>query len=610
MVARFVKYVVKGHDFDIASDTDLAQYVTVDTEYKSSDDSVATWKDGEEGVITAVSAGRAILTAMVNEEDGVEINFYTLGIDVDYEKSGAYPVYESDELVGYKVDFEDEAEIYFSAVTPNHIIRTTVTGTDAASIDVDQPSDTSVIVSTRSKTLVEGTVTLDLIDRHSQYVGVIYDLPVSEQYTNIYGETVTKTYSEEKEERGIKIWDDTNKCYRYITTDVNPDGPSDENEHDHWFWKQTPLDATKFYQSVYNTSVMVSGVKLPDTVKLTISNYYNITSLTSAGSTGTIGIDTVATPNVTTDSVRLESWPMNLEFRANGNKDGFVFDLNSAIPYNYKLKSFYKNVITQEKEVKVLGDRLIISNKPVITNETTRTKAYVVNQGEVSSIEFYSNPVRDKNNISYEASDEAVELFNVGTVKLARFTEVGDYTITASYDDGTGTKTTIATIDVTVVGDADSDDREDQDPKNDVKVTFNSNGGSKVNAEGYIITDAGSKISKPKSKKSGYKLDGWYTDAELTTAWDFSDEVTEDMTLYAKWNITTYNITYKNVVSTEHSNPATYTIETGTISLGDATRSGYTFGGWFSNSGLTTEVTEIVSGSTGDKTLYAKWTEQ
>lgn len=35
--------------------------------------------------------------------------------------------------------------------------------------------------------------------------------------------------------------------------------------------------------------------------------------------------------------------------------------------------------------------------------------------------------------------------------------------------------------------------------------------------------------------RDGYTFLGWYTDAAGTKAWDFSDPVTSDMTLYAKW---------------------------------------------------------------------------
>jgi uncharacterized repeat protein (TIGR02543 family) len=37
--------------------------------------------------------------------------------------------------------------------------------------------------------------------------------------------------------------------------------------------------------------------------------------------------------------------------------------------------------------------------------------------------------------------------------------------------------------------------------------------------------------------KPGHTFGGWYKDAGLTTPWNFAtDIVTEDITLYAKWN--------------------------------------------------------------------------
>lgn len=43
------------------------------------------------------------------------------------------------------------------------------------------------------------------------------------------------------------------------------------------------------------------------------------------------------------------------------------------------------------------------------------------------------------------------------------------------------------------------------------------------------------KISLPSLNRTGYKLVGWFTDSSLTTEWDFNNEATQDMTLYAKW---------------------------------------------------------------------------
>lgn len=76
-----------------------------------------------------------------------------------------------------------------------------------------------------------------------------------------------------------------------------------------------------------------------------------------------------------------------------------------------------------------------------------------------------------------------------------------------------------------------------------------------------------------------------------------------------------YSITYKdqdNVTYTGtngNSLPASYTYGTG-VTLVDGEKSGYTFGGWYENSGCTgSAVTTISTTATGAKTFYAKWTQ-
>ncbi|MBD5514777.1 MAG: hypothetical protein HDR06_09005 [Lachnospiraceae bacterium] len=70
----------------------------------------------------------------------------------------------------------------------------------------------------------------------------------------------------------------------------------------------------------------------------------------------------------------------------------------------------------------------------------------------------------------------------------------------------------------------------------------------------------------------------------------------------------TYTITYVlNGGTNSGSNPSTYTSETDTIILRSATREGYQFEGWYKDSAYTIRVTQIVKGSTGNITLYAKW---
>ena len=68
-----------------------------------------------------------------------------------------------------------------------------------------------------------------------------------------------------------------------------------------------------------------------------------------------------------------------------------------------------------------------------------------------------------------------------------------------------------------------------------------------------------------------------------------------------------YTINY-NLNGGNHSgNPENYTIETATITLADAAKTGYTFAGWWDASTGGNQVTQISAGSTGNKTLYARW---
>ena len=88
-------------------------------------------------------------------------------------------------------------------------------------------------------------------------------------------------------------------------------------------------------------------------------------------------------------------------------------------------------------------------------------------------------------------------------------------------------------------------------------------------------------------------------------------EVTGNVTYTAQFSdsLNTYGITYKlNGGTNAPGNPSSYTYGTA-VTLAAPTRTGYTFGGWFTDSGFGGDaVTEISAGETGDKAFYAKWT--
>lgn len=64
-------------------------------------------------------------------------------------------------------------------------------------------------------------------------------------------------------------------------------------------------------------------------------------------------------------------------------------------------------------------------------------------------------------------------------------------------------------------------------------VKFETNGGSEIKD---VSVSRGGKVTKPDTPtKDGYTFDGWYTDKELTVAYDFDATVVKSLTLYAKW---------------------------------------------------------------------------
>ena len=105
--------------------------------------------------------------------------------------------------------------------------------------------------------------------------------------------------------------------------------------------------------------------------------------------------------------------------------------------------------------------------------------------------------------------------------------------------------------------------------------------------------------------KTGYTLDGWYTDKDCTTAYDFSSKVTGDITLYAKWNINSYKVSFdSNGGSSVAAQSVNY--NTAASKPADPSRKGYTFAGWFTGKDCKTAY-DFNSNVTGDITLYAKW---
>lgn len=141
-----------------------------------------------------------------------------------------------------------------------------------------------------------------------------------------------------------------------------------------------------------------------------------------------------------------------------------------------------------------------------------------------------------------------------------------------------------------------------------VSVTFNSNGGSSISPRTFYYNTS-NYMSIP--TKDGYTFAGWYDINNVqyansggypTKSWD---KITPS-TLYAKWTVINYSITYHLNGSTNSPlNVANYTIESPTINLAKPTKIGYVFIGWRNEQGDL--VDKLSTGSTGDKSFTAEW---
>ena len=136
-----------------------------------------------------------------------------------------------------------------------------------------------------------------------------------------------------------------------------------------------------------------------------------------------------------------------------------------------------------------------------------------------------------------------------------------------------------------------------------LSVSFNSGGGSYIAPAkvkyGHILTPP-TKPTKPK-----YEFIGWYEDPALTAEFNFTTEITENITIYAKWNQVSASVTFNSRQGTPV--PAQSVTVGELVTAPEApTRSGYLFEYWCSDTAAETEYnfsTPVI----GDLTLYARW---
>ncbi len=153
-------------------------------------------------------------------------------------------------------------------------------------------------------------------------------------------------------------------------------------------------------------------------------------------------------------------------------------------------------------------------------------------------------------------------------------------------------------------------------------VKFNGSGAtSGVMADQGFSYGVGKKLTKNAFKKNGYAFAGWstipystrvdYTDAqEVKDLPTVKSGLADAITLYAVWK-NDFEITYdcRGGALPVGCKNLTYTYGVGlNLSVITPHRDGYVFAGWYKDPEYKTKITSIAKNSTGDITVYAKWT--
>ena len=147
-------------------------------------------------------------------------------------------------------------------------------------------------------------------------------------------------------------------------------------------------------------------------------------------------------------------------------------------------------------------------------------------------------------------------------------------------------------------------------PVKNYTLSFQTNGGSNISP---VTKTAGTSVSLSgyTPSRTGYTFAGWYSDSSLTKQVT-SVTLNSNMTVYARWLENEVPLYYRLSFQTNGGSSISSVTETaGTwVSLSDYTpsRTGYTFGGWYSDSSLTNRVTSVTLNS--NMTVYAKWTKE
>jgi uncharacterized repeat protein (TIGR02543 family) len=290
------------------------------------------------------------------------------------------------------------------------------------------------------------------------------------------------------------------------------------------------------------------------------------------------------TPNAPTGSLKYGE--IDYKFCSDANCHNEISDINTVNAGKYYVEVFAKPNTNYTGPTSVILSFTIAPKSISGASVTINPDEYLYNGSPVNI---------DKSNISV----------TIGEGESAFELEPDDFTI-AAYDPSEHTEPGIVTFTVAGAGNYEGTAEGTFTIYREYEVKFISDG-QVYKTETVRAGDSVSEPAQP-AAVTGYKFGGWYSDSACTEEYEFSDPVTNDLKLYAKWirvNYIKYFTGDPDVVMDE--NPQEVVYDTYPDRPDDPTRTGYEFAGWYKNSNFTGDPYAFDTKVFSDFDLYAKW---
>ena len=139
-------------------------------------------------------------------------------------------------------------------------------------------------------------------------------------------------------------------------------------------------------------------------------------------------------------------------------------------------------------------------------------------------------------------------------------------------------------------------------------ISYNYNGGSASNPTSYTIETATFSLKNP--TKTGYVFNGWSLNGakSLSKTVAISKGTYGNLSYTANWEAAKYTVTFNGNGGTVSQSSKTVSYNDAYRTLPTATKSGYSFAGWYTSASGGTKVDEkTIVTSTSNHTLYAHW---